>query len=240
MSEAPEEVPEHDIVLFVKAGSDRECLGCCPFSQRLFMLLWLKGSVFNVTTVDKTSKPKELADIAPGTNPPFILFDGEVLTDVPKIEEFLEATLQPPKYPKLAPLHPESSLAGNDIFQKFSAWIKCAADHPNFPTLQQRFVQSLSKLDAFLKTKLDDETDARHFLDSNKMTLADCNLLPKLHIALTAAKLRRNFQLPENFDGITKYLNNASACDEFSQTCCDEGEIGWTYGGPKPKPNKLS
>ena len=66
-----------------------------------------------------------------------------------------------------------------------------------FLALQQRFIQSLSKLDAFLKTKLDDETDARHFLDSNKMTLADCNLLPKLHIALTAAKLRRNFQLPE-------------------------------------------
>ena len=106
--EAP---PKHDIVLFVKAGSDRECLGCCPFSQRLFMLLWLKGSVFNVTTVDKTrfsitvlsrsktlfSKPKELADIAPGTNPPFILFDGEVFTDVPKIEDYLESTLSPPE-----------------------------------------------------------------------------------------------------------------------------------------------
>ena len=48
-----------------------------------------------------------------------------------------------------------------------------------------------------MKTKLDDETDARHFLDSNKMTLTDCDLLPKLRIALTAAKLRRNFQLPE-------------------------------------------
>ena len=35
---------DHDIVLFVKAGSDRECLGCCPFSQRLFMVLWLKGT----------------------------------------------------------------------------------------------------------------------------------------------------------------------------------------------------
>ena len=43
------------------------------------------------------SKPKELADIAPGTNPPFILFDGEVLTDVPKIEEYIESTLGPPK-----------------------------------------------------------------------------------------------------------------------------------------------
>ena len=63
--------------------------------------------------------------------------------------------------------------------------------------LQQRFVQSLSKLDAFLKTKLDDETDSRLFIDSNRMTLADCNLLPKLHIALMAARMRRNFQLPE-------------------------------------------
>jgi len=48
-----EEIPEHEIVLFVKAGSDRECIGCCPFSQRLFMILWLKGTIFNVTTVDK-------------------------------------------------------------------------------------------------------------------------------------------------------------------------------------------
>ena len=43
------------------------------------------------------SKPKELADIAPGTNPPFILFDGEVFTDVPKIEDYLESTLSPPE-----------------------------------------------------------------------------------------------------------------------------------------------
>lgn len=35
-----------------KAGSDGESIGNCPFSQRLFMILWLKGVVFNVTTVD--------------------------------------------------------------------------------------------------------------------------------------------------------------------------------------------
>ena len=62
--------------------------------------------------------------------------------------------------------------------------------------LEQRFIQSLAKFDAFLKTKLDDETDARLFIDSNKMTLADCNLLPKLHIAITAARERREFELP--------------------------------------------
>lgn len=36
----------------VQAGSDGESIGNCPFSQRLFMILWLKGVVFNVTTVD--------------------------------------------------------------------------------------------------------------------------------------------------------------------------------------------
>ncbi|KAF2985476.1 hypothetical protein EK904_011598 [Melospiza melodia maxima] len=41
-----------DIELFVKAGSDGESIGNCPFSQRLFMILWLKGVIFNVTTVD--------------------------------------------------------------------------------------------------------------------------------------------------------------------------------------------
>lgn len=40
------------LVCLFKAGSDGESIGNCPFSQRLFMILWLKGVVFNVTTVD--------------------------------------------------------------------------------------------------------------------------------------------------------------------------------------------
>ena len=54
-----------------------------------------------MTTVDKTATPRDLREIAPGTNPPFLLFNGEVLTDVMKIEDFLEAELNPPKYRKV-------------------------------------------------------------------------------------------------------------------------------------------
>ncbi|XP_067349201.1 myb-like protein X isoform X2 [Channa argus] len=43
---------DYEISLYVKAGSDGESIGNCPFSQRLFMILWLKGVIFNVTTVD--------------------------------------------------------------------------------------------------------------------------------------------------------------------------------------------
>lgn len=229
-----EEKPDHEIVLFVKAGSDRECIGCCPFSQRLFMILWLKGTIFNVTTVDSTSKPKELSDIAPGTSTPFLMYDGEVITDNLEIEEFLESHLLPPKYPSLAAQNPESLVAGNDIFSKFSAWIKCSLDHPNYKTLQQRFHNSLLKLNEFLKTRLDENT-ARLYVDSNRMTLPDCGMLPKLHIAIVAARERRGYDIISSFDAIGKYMNNAYACDEFAQTCCDDAEIAWCYGGPKPK-----
>ena len=42
-------------------------------------------------------KPAELKDLAPGTNPPFLLYNGTLQTDFIKIEEFLEQTLAPPR-----------------------------------------------------------------------------------------------------------------------------------------------
>ncbi|MEE6484947.1 hypothetical protein FKM82_014108 [Ascaphus truei] len=113
------------------AGSDGESIGNCPFSQRLFMILWLKGVVFNVTTVDLKRKPADLQNLAPGTHPPFITYNHEVKTDVNKIEEFLEEVLCPPKYRKLSVKHPESNTAGMDIFAKFSAYIKNSRPETN-------------------------------------------------------------------------------------------------------------
>lgn len=43
-------------------------------------------------------KPADLQDLAPGTHPPFVTFNGEVKVDVNKIEEFLEEKLTPPRY----------------------------------------------------------------------------------------------------------------------------------------------
>ncbi|XP_016295961.1 probable serine/threonine-protein kinase kinX [Sinocyclocheilus anshuiensis] len=190
---AQQEGNPHDqqISLYVKAGSDGESIGNCPFSQRLFMILWLKGVIFNVTTVDLKRKPADLQDLAPGTNPPFMTFNGEVLVDVNKIEEFLEERLVPPRYPKLAAKHPESNTAGIDVFAKFSAYIKNPLKEAN-EGLEKALLKSLKRLDEYLQMPLPEEIDAnsvedpgastRSFLDGPDLTLADCNLLPKLHI----------------------------------------------------------
>lgn len=65
-----------------------------------------------------------LKDFAPGSQLPILLYDGDVKTDTLQIEEFLEETLGPPDFPSLAPRYRESNTAGNDIFHKFSAFIK--------------------------------------------------------------------------------------------------------------------
>nr|XP_020459407.1 chloride intracellular channel protein 5-like [Monopterus albus] len=227
-----------DIELFVKAGSDGESIGNCPFSQRLFMILWLKGVVFNVTTVDLKRKPADLHNLAPGTHPPFLTFNGEVKTDINKIEEFIEEMLCPPKYPKLSAKHKESNTAGNDIFAKFSAFIKNTKSEAN-AVLEKGLTKALKKLDDYLNSALPEEIDAdsmeeekgsnRCFLDGNEFTLADCNLLPKLHIVKVVAKKYRNYDIPADMTGVWRYLKNAYTHDEFTNTCAADEEIEMAY-----------
>ncbi|KAG2467948.1 CLIC5 protein, partial [Polypterus senegalus] len=250
----------------LRAGSDGESIGNCPFSQRLFMILWLKGVVFNVTTVDLKRKPADLHNLAPGTHPPFLTFNGEVKTDVNKIEEFLEEVLAPPKYvlpsegslppqggicgalygcgtvwiryPKLAAKNRESNTAGNDIFAKFSAYIKNTKPEAN-EGLENTLTKALKKLDTYLYTPQPDEVDSdsvenvtvskRRFLDGDELTLADCNLLPKLHIVKIVAKKYRNYEIPTELTGIWRYLKSAYERDEFTNTCAADKEIELAY-----------
>ncbi|XP_053170691.1 chloride intracellular channel protein 4 [Scomber japonicus] len=202
------------------------------------MILLLKGVVFNVTTVDLKRKPADLQDLAPGTNPPFVTFNGEVKVDVNKIEEFLEEKLTPPRYPKLAPKHREANTAGIDVFAKFSAYIKNPRKDTN-DALEKALLKSLRHLDEFLRTPLSDEIDAdaegdlpestRSFLDGPELSLADCNLLPKLHILKVVAKKYRGFQIPAEMIGVWRYLNCAYERDEFTSTCPADREIEFAY-----------
>lgn len=227
---------EPSIELFIKAGHDGENVGNCPFCQRLFMVLWLKGVKFTVTTVDMRKKPAELKDLAPGTNPPFLLYNGTLKTDFIKIEEFLEQTLAPPRYPHLSPLNKESFDVGADIFAKFSAFIK---NRPNNAFHEKNLLREFKRLDIYLNSLLPEEVDhncretttvsKRKFLDGDRLTLADCNLLPKLHVIRIAAKKYCDFDIPAEFTGVWGYLRNAYEREEFKQTCPADIEIEKTY-----------
>uniref|UniRef100_A0A3Q3XKY8 Chloride intracellular channel protein 2 n=1 Tax=Mola mola TaxID=94237 RepID=A0A3Q3XKY8_MOLML len=224
------------IELFIKASGDAESVGNCPFCQRLFMILLLKGAKFTLTTVDMKRAPDLLKDVAPGSQPPFLLYNKELKTDTNKIEEFLEETLAPPEYPKLCCQYKESNNAGEDIFLKFSAYIK-NPDPASNPRLEKKFLSTLVKLNMFLEAPLPYELDknpnasesSRCFLDGDTLTLADCNLLPKLNIIKVVCKKYRNYDIPVELKGLTRYLDNAYGQDEFRFTCPQESEILMAY-----------
>ena len=80
------------------------------------------------------------------------------------------------------------------------------------------------------ETSAEDEgISQRKFLDGNELTMADCNLLPKLHIVQVVCKKYRGFSIPDVFRGVHRYLRNAYAREEFASTCPDDEEIELAY-----------
>uniref|UniRef100_A0A8B9YZ15 GST N-terminal domain-containing protein n=1 Tax=Buteo japonicus TaxID=224669 RepID=A0A8B9YZ15_9AVES len=202
------------------ASEDGESMGHCPFCQRLFMVLLLKGVPFTLTTVDVKRALDVLKDFAPGAQLPVLLYNGEPKTDTVTIEDFLEDKLGPPMFPSLVPRYGESSLAGNDIFHKFSTFIKNPVP-----------------LDEYLSAPLEYElahnphlrASQRRFLDGDQLTLADCNLLPKLNIVQVVCQHYRRFGIPKDLRGVWRYLNSASETKEFKYTCPNSEEIVQAY-----------
>ncbi|XP_045417961.1 chloride intracellular channel protein 3 isoform X2 [Lemur catta] len=258
--------------LFVKASEDGESVGHCPSCQRLFMVLLLKGVPFTLTTVDTRRSPDVLKDFAPGSQLPILLCDGDAKTDTLQIEEFLEETLGPPGFPSLAPRYRESNTAGNDIFHKFSAFIKNpvpAQDdgearlgagaggralgprltaHPP-PALYQQLLRALARLDSYLLAPLEHELERepqlresrRRFLDGDQLSLADCGLLPKLHIVDTVCAHFRQAPIPAELRGVRRYLDCALLEKEFKYTCPHSSEILAAYRpAVRPRPNPAS
>ncbi|NXF94342.1 CLIC3 protein, partial [Eubucco bourcierii] len=233
---APSMAEKPQIQLFVKASEDGESVGHCPFCQRLFMVLLLKGVPFTLTTVDTKRALDVLKDFAPGAQLPVLLYDGEPKTDTVTIEDFLEDKLGPPMFPSLVPRYRQSSLAGNDIFHKFSSFIKNPVPAQD-EALQRSLLRALMKLDEYLSAPLEHElaqdphlrASHRHFLDGDQLTLADCNLLPKLNIVQVVCQHYRGFGIPKELQAVWRYLGSASQTKEFKYTCPSSEEIIQAY-----------
>ncbi|NXI49879.1 CLIC3 protein, partial [Chloroceryle aenea] len=218
------------------ASEDGESVGHCPFCQRLFMVLLLKGVPFTLTTVDVKRALHVLKDFAPGAQLPVLLYNGEPKTDIVTIEDFLEDKLGPPMFPSLVPQYRESSLAGNDIFHKFSTFIKNPVPAQD-EALQRSLLRVLLKLDEYLNAPLEHElaqdphlrASRRSFLDGDQLTLADCNVLPKLNIVQVVCQHYRHFGIPRELQGVWRYLSSASETKEFKYTCPSSEEIVQAY-----------
>ncbi|KAH0615617.1 hypothetical protein JD844_005075 [Phrynosoma platyrhinos] len=144
----------------------------------------------------------------------------------------------PSSFPSLVPRYKESSMAGNDVFLRFSAYIKNPIPAQD-EVLQKNLLKALLKLDSYLTAPLDYElvrdpsltVSRRRFLDGDQMTLADCGLLPKLNIVHVVCQHYRQWGVPKELRGVWRYLESAAEAKEFKYTCPNGEEIIQAYRG---------
>eukprot|EP00057_Strongylocentrotus_purpuratus_P018635 XP_011673109.1 PREDICTED: chloride intracellular channel protein 2-like [Strongylocentrotus purpuratus] len=205
----------------------------CPLCQRLFMIIVLKKIKYQVCTVNKEILPAEYKKIL-GNTPPPVLVDpnvqtdnalGKVIDDIIKAEHYLESVFQP----KLENANPAAKKVGSNIFSKFSALMK-NQDKSKKEVLINRLRGELKKLDDFLKdTSEDDELSPGRCLEGDNFTLADCDLLPKLHRVEVACKFFKFEGVMDGFDAVQRYLDAWKETPVYHIIKYDEKEVFNTY-----------
>lgn len=132
------------------------------------------------------------------------------------------------------------------------------------PALYQQLLRALARLDSYLRAPLEHELarepqlqeSRRRFLDGDQLTLADCGLLPKLHIVDVSAGRGgrrvgwgcgvgrgpdqprspqmvcahfRQAPIPSELRAVRSYLDCALQEKEFKYTCPHRAEILAAY-----------
>ena len=219
---------DSDITLFVKAGVDGVRYGSCPFCQRLFMLLIVKGQLlpelrFKVVTVNLNRAPTEFRRNCLRRVP--ALLDGDVASDnVDDILQYLEDYYPTPQldYDNL-----EALTACNDLFQKFCFYIKEVSKDAN------SLLSELQKLNAYLQSR------GTSYLCGDTLTQLDIEVLPKLHNIRIAGRYLKDFVIPSHLMALWQYLKRAYQCPAFAQSCPPDQEI-ILHWADKPETQNLT
>lgn len=174
------------------------------FAQRFMMMLVLKDVPVNISLVDaiKSRTMKKL--------PALQFLTNDLLEDPAEIETLIE---------KISPDHPLRSQndevnflvfkgAGSGVYHKFCQLAK-NADPSTDERLKGHLKEELAALDSFLRS----ESMPGRFLGGDNFCLPDCILLPKLLHIKVVAKVFKDFEIPEEFTGIHKYMDAAHGKD---------------------------
>ena len=185
-----------------------DSVGADVFAQRFMMMFVLKGIPVSINLVDAI-KSRDMKRL-----PALKFQDEENIDDPGEIETFLET-----KFSEL-PLRSYNALvneivfkgAGSESYHKLCQLVK-NKDPSADDRLKGALRHELHTLNAFLQS---DDMPGR-YLGGDSMLIPDCILLPKLLHIRVLAKVFKDFDIPEEFVGIHRYLKAATGEGEQSE-----------------------
>ncbi|XP_062585642.1 chloride intracellular channel protein 6-like [Saccostrea cucullata] len=214
-------------LLYVKAASDGENVGDCPFSQRVMMYAGLKvpNKELEIKPVDLSNKPEDFLRLNPEAKVPVLIDrtkDNKIISDSAEITRYLHE-----QFPDLDCQQDYSGPAldaCSGVFPKLAALIK-NKDPSQTDILRQNLLSELKKVDTYLGS-------ADHkgkFLLGDRLCEIDCMFLPKLRHVMVAGKQYGGLEIPDEFKHLKEYISNAEQNEIYIKTNCPDSEIihGW-------------
>eukprot|EP00298_Acanthocystis_sp_HF-20_P008767 c17888_g1_i1.p1 GENE.c17888_g1_i1~~c17888_g1_i1.p1 ORF type:complete len:190 (+),score=62.02 c17888_g1_i1:67-636(+) len=171
------------------------------------MILIEKGVDFCLKVFDP-SDPEKISWLSTLKATPAIKHGDTIMTNVDDIAEYLEITfpdvpLQPADYDLLD--------FGCEIFGNFFRYINNKYEDQD-SAFQEKVVANLTAINEQLVTS------GGPFIAGEKLTLADCNLFPKLHHVLVALGHFKNFHVSDDHLMIVGYIGTMMQTNSFIKT----------------------
>uniref|UniRef100_T1JKS1 CLIC N-terminal domain-containing protein n=1 Tax=Strigamia maritima TaxID=126957 RepID=T1JKS1_STRMM len=213
------------IKLFVKAGADGQRYGACPLCQRAFMVLVLKSQStkfdFRVITVNLAKPLDEFRDLGLKRLPALAHGDRtcDTVDDIVQYidDNFVNVDLS---YDNIA-----AENACKNFFSKFCFFVKEVSKD------SAHLLSELHKLNEYLSSS------DKAFLCGEQICHLDCEVLPKLQHIRVAARSLKDFNVPNNFSAVWRYLYNAYNSKCFIDTCPSDQEIILHWSDKPETPN---
>lgn len=139
--------------------------------------------------------------------------DRVLVDDPPQIEIYLEEKFRP----YLRSGDPKAYKIQLDVFQKFIFYLKAKGDAEKVKL--KNLHDELRKIDQFLVNS------GRLFLSGDSITIPDCQLLPKLFYIRVAGRYFKEFEIPEDFVALKRYIEAGELDEAFQDSKCSEKEI---------------
>eukprot|EP00299_Pterocystis_sp_00344_P001633 c1149_g1_i1.p1 GENE.c1149_g1_i1~~c1149_g1_i1.p1 ORF type:complete len:282 (-),score=60.57 c1149_g1_i1:18-863(-) len=184
-------------VVVASAPDDPALPGDCPHCHRVLMILLAKKINFKLSVVaPHTQCEIDWLTSSSTQQPPILRYQRTIITNVDDISEFIET-----QHPEPSLLPPDYDLIdlGTELFSAFFLYLKNkrpAVDE----TLREKVVTQLREINDLLVQS------GGPYIAGESLTLADCNLWPKLHHTLIALGQFKQFFIPDEFLAILAYI----------------------------------
>lgn len=212
-------VPEIELIIKASTIDGRRkgaCIFCHEYFMDLYLLAELKSISLKITTVDMKRPPPDFRSNFEAAQPPILIDSGVAILENEKIERHIMKHI--PGGHNLFVADNEVSKKIENLYSKFKLML-LKRDEASVKSVNN----ILGRIDDILRSR------GHRFLTGETLCCFDTELMPKLQHIRVASKFFVNYEIPQEFSALWKYIKEMYELDAFTQSCPADQDIIHMY-----------